>query len=373
MRASVIIDNYNYAEFLAQAIESALAQTHSQTEVIVVDDGSTDGSREVIARYGNRIVPILKDNGGQGSAFNAGFAVSHGALVIFLDADDVLLPDAVETLVPDFRDPEVAKAHWSMPVIDARGQRTGDVMEPDLAGGDFRDEVRRQGPQSDATPLSAPTSGNAFARSFLERVMPMPEEANRYGADTYLFALAPAYGRLVLHEEPQSLYRIHGTNLHGGKLFSEVLALARADLEILPPIAARPFAEAGVQVDLDEWRRHSWWGRVDDAVTMIKRLVAEGDAFLLADEDSWGTDSDFFSRIRIPFPEVEGEYGGVPEDDASAIAALEEGRGRGAVAIFFAWPAHWWLEHFEQLQTHLEERYRYLCHNEVLIGFGLRE
>lgn len=74
--ASIIIDNYNYGRFLADAINSALAQTYQHTEVIVVDDGSTDNSREIISQYGDRIRPVLKENGGQGSAFNAGFEAS---------------------------------------------------------------------------------------------------------------------------------------------------------------------------------------------------------------------------------------------------------------------------------------------------------
>jgi glycosyltransferase involved in cell wall biosynthesis len=68
---SVIVNNYNYARFLPDAIDSALRQTYGHVEVIVVDDGSTDESRVVIASYGNRIRAVLKRNGGQGSAFNA--------------------------------------------------------------------------------------------------------------------------------------------------------------------------------------------------------------------------------------------------------------------------------------------------------------
>ena len=75
---SVIVNNYNYDRYLARCIESALAQTYQRTEVIVVDDCSTDGSREVIRRY-PCVVPVFKTaNAGQGSALNAGFVASHG-------------------------------------------------------------------------------------------------------------------------------------------------------------------------------------------------------------------------------------------------------------------------------------------------------
>ena len=80
--ASVIINNHNYGGFLKDAIESALVQTHHATEVIVVDDGSTDESRDVIAGYGERSVPVFKSNGGQASAFNAGIARSRGGLAV---------------------------------------------------------------------------------------------------------------------------------------------------------------------------------------------------------------------------------------------------------------------------------------------------
>src|SRR5207248_11792671 len=82
---SILINNYNYGRFLRDAIDSALRQTYTNTEVIVVDDGSTDDSRQIIAGYGSRIVPVLKENGVQASAFNAGFAASKGQWICFLD------------------------------------------------------------------------------------------------------------------------------------------------------------------------------------------------------------------------------------------------------------------------------------------------
>ena len=69
---SIVITNYNYERYLAEAIESALAQRWADIEVVVVDDGSSDGSRGVIERFGDRVIAVFKENGGQGSAFNAG-------------------------------------------------------------------------------------------------------------------------------------------------------------------------------------------------------------------------------------------------------------------------------------------------------------
>src|SRR4051794_6220176 len=94
-RVSVIINNYNYSAYLREAIDSALDQTYPHVEVVVVDDGSTDDSREIISKYGTKVIPVLQNNGGQGAAFNSGFAASRGEIVCFLDADDGLRRDAV--------------------------------------------------------------------------------------------------------------------------------------------------------------------------------------------------------------------------------------------------------------------------------------
>ena len=103
IKATIIINNYNYGRFLAAAIESALNQTYADTEVVVVDDGSTDNSRQIIAGYGNRIRPVLKTNGGQASAFNAGFAASTGDVICMLDSDDLFYPNKVERIAKNLR------------------------------------------------------------------------------------------------------------------------------------------------------------------------------------------------------------------------------------------------------------------------------
>src|SRR5919199_656326 len=96
---SVLITNYNYEHYLKQAIDSALNQTYPHMEIIVVDDGSTDNSKQVIASYKDKIISVFKENGGQASAMNAGFAISQGEIICSLDADDVWLPTKVEQVV----------------------------------------------------------------------------------------------------------------------------------------------------------------------------------------------------------------------------------------------------------------------------------
>ena len=163
-RASIIINNYNYDRFLKDAIDSALGQSHADTEVIVVDDGSTDDSRRIIGGYGSRIIPVLKENGGQASALNAGFAASRGDIVIFLDSDDMLLPTAAERAAEMLAgNPGAVKVHWPLWIVDERGRQTGGIA-PDSAipEGDFHEIVARRGPDDFAWPPIRHRRGESF-------------------------------------------------------------------------------------------------------------------------------------------------------------------------------------------------------------------
>lgn len=92
---SIIIPCFNGEEFVGDAIRSALAQTYPHKEVIVIDDGSTDGSLDVIRSFGNAIRWQTGSNGGGGAARNLGLALARGKFIQFLDADDFLLPECV--------------------------------------------------------------------------------------------------------------------------------------------------------------------------------------------------------------------------------------------------------------------------------------
>jgi glycosyltransferase involved in cell wall biosynthesis len=206
--ASIIINNYNYDRFLGEAIDSALNQTYPHTEVIVVDDGSTDGSREIIAAYGDRIIPILQPNGKQAAAFNSGFAKSKGDIIIFLDSDDYLMPDAVKQIVQIW-EPTLAKVHYRLKVVDGEQQDLGYSMpqgsDPLSTGEVWRDLITGGGY------ISTPTSGNALNRETLKELFPIPDEY-KLTADDYLSTLVPFYGEVAAIEEPLGAYRIHGTN-----------------------------------------------------------------------------------------------------------------------------------------------------------------
>ncbi len=208
----IVIDNYNYARFLGQAIDSALDQAHPPAHVIVVDDGSTDESRDVIASYGDRITSVLAAHRGQASALNEGFRRATSDLIIFLDADDVLLPDVVERVIAAARrDVSVAKIQYPMEVIDERGELTTARKPPPylaLPSGDLRHQELIM--PFDMTWMS--TSGNAFPRWVLEALLPIPEVQFARCADWYLQHLTPLFGPVVSLDDVGARYRIHGAN-----------------------------------------------------------------------------------------------------------------------------------------------------------------
>jgi len=206
---SVIVNNFNYERYLASAIDSALAQDHRETEVIVVDDGSTDGSREVIGRYRGAVEAIQKQNGGQASAMNAGFEASSGEIVMFLDADDLLYPTAVSSVVSRWKD-ELAKVQFRLSIVDETGSRLGasPARAVELPSGDVVPMLAAAGGYP--TPV---TSGNAYNRTALQQLMAIPEDDFRISADGYLNALVPFYGPVASLQEELGAYRKHASNL----------------------------------------------------------------------------------------------------------------------------------------------------------------
>lgn len=206
---SIVINNYNYGQFIGEAIDSALSQTYPHVEVIVVDDESSDNSVEVIQGYGDRIIPVLKQNGGQGSALNAGFAASKGAIIFFLDADDYFYPTTVEQVVANW-EPETAQCQYRLSIVDAKGTFVEfyPVMEIPFDSGDVWQLLLSQGRYRTSV-----TSGTCFSRAALQKVMPIPETDFRISADGYLVATVPFYGKVTSLDVSLGARRVHDSNL----------------------------------------------------------------------------------------------------------------------------------------------------------------
>jgi glycosyltransferase involved in cell wall biosynthesis len=204
---SILIGNYNYGRFIAKAIESSLAQTYGNVEIIVVDDGSTDNSREVIERYGDRVKAIYQTNSGQSVACNTAFAASSGELICLLDSDDYFEPHKIARIVECYRqNPATNFVFHPVQRVDVDGK---DLATQELAGCsrwlDFRHRANKF--------TAPPTSGLTFRRAPLARLFPLPEEL-RILTDNYIkfvmLALYPGY----YVAEPLAALRLHGSNAY---------------------------------------------------------------------------------------------------------------------------------------------------------------
>ena len=135
-KVSVILPTYNYGRFIGNAIESVLAQTFPIYEIIVVDDGSTDETEEVVSTFGDRISYIKQQNSGVCAARNIGVENSSGDAIAFLDADDTWLPEKIEKQVAKFKeDKEIGLVHCG---IREFNNETGETIGLHLEGKEGR-------------------------------------------------------------------------------------------------------------------------------------------------------------------------------------------------------------------------------------------
>ena len=205
---SVIIANFNYAAFIGAAIDSALALHWANVEVIVVDDGSHDGSREVIGSYGDKITAIFQENQGQVPACNRGLAASSGQWVIFLDSDDMLHPDLLQEAAKLWH-PGVSKIQCQMLRVDAAGKSL-EAISPQYKVKPDPELIREWVSTTSAYP-TPPGSGNIYARWYLEELFPLDAGIWDF-TDSPCLAAAPYFGDVETIIRPLVYYRIHGRN-----------------------------------------------------------------------------------------------------------------------------------------------------------------
>lgn len=274
MKVSVIISNYNYARYVSAAIDSVLAQTYQDIEIVVVDDGSTDDSCNAIAQYQqrfpDRIKAIFQTNQGQGAALNTGFEVSSGEIITFLDADDVWKPNKLQRVVEALSAPDVVGVMHHLDTIDGDGNITNNgSTNRRIPSGSLARIIVNTGNAW----YFPPTSGLAYRRSILKKVLPMDTVSWRLCADGALVYCTAFLGKITTLNEVLGSYRIHGMNnywIPDALTTSEKKAKWKASMEMTNQSLNNFLERLGYpeRIDLSrnlDYRRtqHYWRGKWD--------------------------------------------------------------------------------------------------------------
>ena len=235
MFLSVLIDTYNHERLIEQAINSVLEQDYPAAlrEIIVVDDGSTDGTAEIVRRYEPRVRLISKQNGGQASAFNAGIPECRGEVIVFLDGDDWWAPGKLKQIA------EIFSADDSLGMVgNAFIESFDDGTERVIATADIVRLRLENVLAAKVFRLSRcyfGTSRLALRAEVARKILPVPE-ALVFEADEYLFSMAAALGKSVILPDALTHYRVHVGNLFLGAGASE--AGERRKAKVIAALAA---------------------------------------------------------------------------------------------------------------------------------------
>jgi glycosyltransferase involved in cell wall biosynthesis len=261
---SVLIDTYNHESFIADAIQSVLSQdfTASEREILVVDDGSTDRTPDIVRQFEPHVRLLRKPNGGQASAFNAGFPEMRGEIVAFLDGDDWWDAGKLKA---------VTEAFAANPTVDLVGHGLTEVY-PD---GRQRVEVPRETSRLRILSVAEArqfrmlrgffgTSRMSYRKEILRSIGKVPESL-KFEADEYLFTVAPLLGEALVLNRSLTFYRLHERNLYqitagsddaSRKKYQVIAALADAlreklrVLRISPEIARAVLESVEVEAEL---------------------------------------------------------------------------------------------------------------------------
>lgn len=213
---SVLVNNFNYGDFLSDCLDSLMAQNWEHLEVIVYDDGSTDSSNEILEKYEKQVLVIREKNYGgtpnqnQANSIYQAFLRSSGDWICLLDSDDVFLEGKLKAIADSITgNPKAAVFQHAFKEIDKYGCFTG-RYRPFLANVDIDSHVQRT---HNLLFLFTQTSGLVFSRKYLEEALPLCEDSrDLLWADARLTRGAIGRGEIVTIRKPLGGYRVHGSN-----------------------------------------------------------------------------------------------------------------------------------------------------------------
>jgi glycosyltransferase involved in cell wall biosynthesis len=210
---TVLIDTYNHERFIEEAIVSVLEQDFpaSSMEILVVDDGSTDRTPEIVRKFEPRARYLHKENGGQASAFNFGIPQARGEILAFLDGDDWWAKNKLRIVMEVFeKNAHAGTVGHGIIEVDSVANRST-ALAPGTIG--YFDLSSNQGAQTFRNFMAfLGTSRVAIRRNILAKVLPIPE-ALVIEADEFMSTMAVAHGGAVLLADLLTFYRLHGNNL----------------------------------------------------------------------------------------------------------------------------------------------------------------
>jgi GT2 family glycosyltransferase len=233
---TVLIDTYNHERFIEEAIVSVLEQDFpsSEMEILVVDDGSTDRTPEIVRKFEPRVRLIRKANGGQASAFNAGIPEAKGEFIAFLDGDDWWAKHKLSRVMQAFgQDPTLGVVGHGIVLVYPDGSQAREVL---------REGFRFQANTPDGARLFRlrksfmGTSRMTVRTEVLKQVLPVPERLT-IQADEFMFTLAAALSEVRILPEPLFFYRIHDTNAY--QMANGNPSRIRRKQEVLAEVARR--------------------------------------------------------------------------------------------------------------------------------------
>lgn len=249
-RVSAIIPVYNGAVTIAEAVDSALAQSWRDLEIIVIDDGSNDGTRTILDRYGDRIRLIAQRNRGPSAARNAAARIATGEYFAFLDGDDQWLPTMIERCVAELESaPECVLAYTNLAVVDSDGRTLGTT----LVNGETAHAPTLEEMLAQMWPIM--TSAVVMRRTAFDRAGGFREEFTRASfEDIYLWLVARELGPFCYIPEPMALWRFSlfpgrlkkaGGNIAAGQLLDRIMR-ERWDVSAEPFLKSRARAARSI-------------------------------------------------------------------------------------------------------------------------------
>ncbi len=272
-QVSVIMPCFNGEAFLAAAVDSVLGQTYPDFELIVVDDGSTDGSAAILARYGDRVRVIRQANRVFSAARNVGVEAARGGFIAFLDSDDYWEPQFLEAMVQGMADPRTAIAYCGWQNVGVGEGKP--FIPPDYEGADKMHHLLRFA-------SLWPIHGILIRRSLMPAGVPF-NPAYPACEDYDLWLRIASFHRIQLVPRVLAYYRKHGD----ANATSDQARVARFNLLVkqrfladfpalkrqFPPARLRQYLAGGV---VDRGYRCLWKGDLKNAHGIFRHALAKG-------------------------------------------------------------------------------------------------